>query len=300
MRINIYGNIVPEAASELSAELQGLQPEDVLEVHINSNGGSVVAGLAIYDLIAALPNKKIAIIEGIAASAATYAPLACNVIRMHSNATFMVHRAEAGLYGTIEDIETDLAYFRELQTKILQVYSARTGVATDELYNAMSKPIYMTAQQALEAGYIDEIIGDGAVAPHATNEERETGILHTLQNLAAKIGGLIKKPAETPQPTEAENAARVEAEAAQNAIIEVKSAYEERIANMLQQHAVELEEAKRQTDAEYALRVANALSSMGIDANELPQSQEPENLKPQKLPTMARVRAAGLAALTGE
>lgn len=311
MRINLYGEITEESARTFVQALETMQPGESLELHINSGGGSVIGGLAIFDAIANKEGEKTAIIEGICASAATYAALACNTVKMQANATFMIHKAEAGLYGTLEDIENDLQFFRELQNKILNIYAARTGKTPEELYNEMPRPVYMTAEQAKAAGYVDVIIGAEESASPVTpeNSEHKSGILYTLKNLANMVGGIIKRPESPEEPAAEITAAKNEARAAQNALEDAQNelaAARRALAAQAEQnaaelaaerenHAAELAAARKLTEEEYSLRVANALAGLGLDPAGLPAAGEP---KKQNKDGLKLIAENGLAALT--
>lgn len=308
MRINLYGEITEESARDFVQALEAMQPGESLELHINSNGGSVIGGLAIFDAIANKDGEKTAIIEGICASAATYAALACNTVKMQANATFMIHKAEAGLYGTLEDIENDLQFFRELQNKILNIYAARTGKTPEELYNEMPRPVYMTAEQAKAAGYVDIIIGaeEPASPVNPENSEHKSGILYTLKNLANMVGGIIKRPEE---PAAEITAAKNEARAAQNALETAQNELADarralaaqaeqnaaELAAEREKHAAALEAARKLTEEEYSHRVANALAGLGLDPAGLPAAGEPKKATNDGLKLIAE---NGLAAFT--
>ena len=109
VEIFINGDISTDAANELLKELEFIKSNDEVKkvsFRINSNGGSVVAGLAMYDAISALSGvvETEAFIYGVCGSAATYPALACDKVKMTPNATFFIHLCEGGLYGTIEQI----------------------------------------------------------------------------------------------------------------------------------------------------------------------------------------------------
>ena len=109
IEIFINGEITTDSCNDLQKEIDYIKSsEEVKKVifRINSNGGSVVAGLAMYDSITSLSGivETEAYIYGVCGSAATYPALACDKVKMSPNSTFFVHLCEGGLYGTIEQI----------------------------------------------------------------------------------------------------------------------------------------------------------------------------------------------------
>lgn len=115
--------------------------------------------MAIYDSIARMPQEKKAVIIGLCASAATYGALACDVVEMRRNSTFMVHRVQGGLYGTLEEIERDLEYMAELEERMIAIYASKAIISLDEVRALVYKTTYLTAQQALDYGFVDYVDG---------------------------------------------------------------------------------------------------------------------------------------------
>jgi ATP-dependent protease ClpP protease subunit len=96
----------PEAAgtlAEFEKELNALGNVENLQVSIFSQGGDWATGVAIHNLLIRHPANKICIIDGLCASAATYAAMACEDIRIPTNASMLIHEASNGAYGTAKD-----------------------------------------------------------------------------------------------------------------------------------------------------------------------------------------------------
>lgn len=159
--IYLLGNITEESCVQFSKELSDAVESGATKIRlkINSGGGSVISALSIYDEISALQIDTEAIILGMCASAATYPALACNKILMQRNASFMIHRARGSVSGTCEEMSADLDFFEEVENRFITIYAAKTGKTTDEIIGMMDATTYMNAEQALENGFIDEIVG---------------------------------------------------------------------------------------------------------------------------------------------
>lgn len=183
---------------------------------INSGGGSVVSGLALYDLISAINSVETeAYIYGVCASAATYPALACDKVVMLPMGTFMIHPCTGGLYGTIEQIEADLEYFASLQNRVLAIYASKTGKSPEEIAEIWNPAKYFTAKEAFEYGFIDEVPGYSLerteTAPETPQDENEgedkpeedgailedsgdKSVIFSLKNVLNKCKELIKRP----------------------------------------------------------------------------------------------------------
>lgn len=146
-----------------TAALSGIAANEIT-LRINSPGGEVVEALAIHDLIKASDKRFTCEVYGICASAATLLALACDSIRMTANATWMVHEPSFTIGGTLAECDNLRETMSALRDKVYAIYSAATGkdVATLEADHAVDK--YYTATEALEYGWVSEIIDNAAPA----------------------------------------------------------------------------------------------------------------------------------------
>ena len=281
--ILITGEITTEAAHELQREIDALVANDVKQITfiIDSKGGSVVAGLAMYDAITALTNiETVCVIRGICGSAATYPALACDRVTIQPNATFFVHLCEGGLYGTIEEIQNDLVFFENLQNQVLAIYAVKTGRTADEIYNEIEKPKYYTAEQALQLNWVDEITG-GVITVTNENEleltntmtdevktENETPIF-SFKNILKKCKELIKADKEE---TELKNKVSEQAETIADLKNQIAAFEKEREAmtEELKNRLAELEFEKSQFKNALNNEVNKRIANLGYSVEELP------------------------------
>ena len=145
-------------AKDVNADLVALGSKDPINVRINSGGGSVFEGFAIYNMLA-LHNAKINIlIEGAALSIASVIAMAGDHIAMCENALFMVHDPSSGSWGGADDMRKQADMLDKVAGQIKTTYAARTGLSEDVVGELMSDETWMTADEALEHGFIDEVI----------------------------------------------------------------------------------------------------------------------------------------------
>jgi ATP-dependent protease ClpP protease subunit len=147
-------------AKAFAADL-GKLPKSVkrLDIHINSPGGSVSEANAIYSRLADHPSNKNIYVDGVSASAATIIQMVGHKIYMRANATMMIHLPMAIGMGNADDIRTVAAALDVHGEAMINLYAKRTGLERDELRDLMAKETWMTAQQAVDKGFADEVRG---------------------------------------------------------------------------------------------------------------------------------------------
>lgn len=133
-----------------------LEPKP-LYLHINSDGGSVHEGMAAVDCIR---NSKIpiyTIIEGRAASAATFMSIAGKKRYITENSILLIHQLSSGMWGKMTELEDEHENNKFFMEKIYSIYSKYTTVPKKELKNIMKRDIWWDADKALKYGFADDI-----------------------------------------------------------------------------------------------------------------------------------------------
>lgn len=310
--------ITAELLSELSAFVEEVERagEPDVTFYFNSNGGSVTAGMGMYDIISSMQANTTAKIIGVCASAATYPALACSKVEMAKNGTFMIHNVSGGLYGTIAEIKKDLDYMDDLEARMISIYAAKACITIDEIVTLVNATTYLTAQQALDYGFVDYVEGLEKSAVPGIQDEAEDldenkeenaepeGFVNKVLDLVGlkSKGEIIKRPEESIEDIK-NKIEDIKAE------LEAKNTELENIRNMYEIKERELNEQKARHDeminelkADYEnklenientikLEVHNRIAAIGID-NELPppiSTQAPINLS-------ETVRTSGLEA----
>lgn len=161
---------------------------DILDVFINSPGGSVFDGIAIHNLIKRFDAKVIVTIDGIAASIASVIAMAGSEIRMPKNTTMMIHNAIAGCYGTAEDMRRIAATLDGITDTIIDVYIDRTGIDKAKVKKMMSDETWMNAVQCKENGFCDKILED----EEADVKDMAFSMLNKFQNTPEHLRELSK------------------------------------------------------------------------------------------------------------
>lgn len=145
-------------------DLQALSDIKELRVYINSPGGDVFAGQAIYSMLRRHSATKVVFVDGLAASAASVVAMAGDRIVMPHNAMLMVHNPwtiAMGDANTFRAIADDLDKIRE---SLVAVYEAKTGLERERIIEMLDAETWMTAEEAVAMGFATEIEESKAVA----------------------------------------------------------------------------------------------------------------------------------------
>jgi len=141
--------------------LESENPEKDIALYINSPGGSVSAGLAIYDTMQFVKPDVSTICVGMAASMGALLLLGGAKGKRYAlpNSTIMIHQAAGGFSGTAADIEIRAREILRIQQRIREIVVHHTGQTMDRVARDSDRDFFMTPEQAKEYGIIDDVIG---------------------------------------------------------------------------------------------------------------------------------------------
>ena len=140
--------------------LESENPEKDISIYINSPGGSISAGLAIYDTMQFVKPSISTLCIGQAASMGSFLLSAGKKGKRFSlpNSRIMVHQPSAGFQGQDTDIEIHANEVLSLKKRLNEIYSKHTGKTVDEIKAALERDNFMTAESAKTFGLIDEVV----------------------------------------------------------------------------------------------------------------------------------------------
>jgi ATP-dependent Clp protease, protease subunit len=174
---------------------------------VNSPGGEVFAASAIRSILQDYPSKVTADIIGLAASAATFVVSGADHVRMRDTSLFMIHDPSTVAWGTADEFEMVLTVLRQVKESILNGYEAKTGKNREFLSEMMKEETWLTAEEAKELGFVDEVVsGNVAKAPAG---KMRAGFLNCLQGFAKAPEGYLEdegSPSSPPSPCDGEGA----------------------------------------------------------------------------------------------
>lgn len=155
-------------AKRISAALRSIGKRNVT-VQINSPGGDVFEGIAIYNLLRQHPARVTVDVMGIAASAASIIAMASDEIRMGLGSFLMVHNVWGCVCGNRHDMRDAAALFDQFDGALADIYVARSGAERPDVVDLMDGETYMNASDAVERGFAD-VVDDGLEAREAKAE----------------------------------------------------------------------------------------------------------------------------------
>lgn len=141
--------------NDIETALEQASGEDVL-ISINSGGGSVFAGSEIYELIRSYKGKIKIKVVGCAASAASVIAQAAES-EITPTGLFMIHNAKSYANGDYREMDKQSDFLKQVNTAITNAYIEKTGMEQKTLFALMDRETWMTAQEAVENGFIDSI-----------------------------------------------------------------------------------------------------------------------------------------------
>lgn len=166
----LRGEVTDEAANIIVAQLLFLDAEDAekdIYFYINSPGGSVNAGMAIYDTMQQIRSQVSTVCMGIAASMGSFLLSSGTKGKRCAlpNARIMIHQPSGGAQGKASDIEIaarEILYFREVLNQIL---AQNTGQSKEKIELDSQRDFFMSAEEAISYGLIDSVINSKLKVP---------------------------------------------------------------------------------------------------------------------------------------
>ena len=140
--------------------LEAQDPDKDIQMYINSPGGSVTAGMAIYDTMQYIKCDVSTICVGLAASMGAFLLSAGTKGKRIAlpNAEIMIHQPSAGTQGQITDMAIHLKRLETIKKRMNQIMADNTGHTLEEMTAACERDNFMTAEEAKEFGLIDKVI----------------------------------------------------------------------------------------------------------------------------------------------
>src|ERR1700733_3587354 len=140
--------------------LQMTDPKKPINLYINSPGGSVTAGLAIYDTMQFVTCDVATYCVGIAASMGAVLLAAGTRGKRYAlpNSDIMIHQVSGGTQGTASDVERTVEYMYKLKKRLISILAHHTGKTDEQIQSDSDRDYWITAQQAKDYGLVDEVV----------------------------------------------------------------------------------------------------------------------------------------------
>ena len=171
---------------------------DEVDVEINSPGGDVFAGLAIYNGLRASGKKINVKVLGLAASAASLVAMAGDTIEMPENAFMMIHNPWGFAMGGADEMRNTADVLDKIGTGLVSTYAKRTGKTDQEITALLDAETWMTAQEAVDAGFATSVTPALAVKASYSEDRLPENVRLAFKAQAPTTGA--SAPAEAPAP----------------------------------------------------------------------------------------------------
>lgn len=156
--IDSWGEWWGLSAKEFAATIDALPPSvTTIELLINSPGGEVYDGVAIVNMMRAHRARIVAVVQGIAASAASFIACAADETIMAPNSTLMIHNAWGMCVGNADEMVTYAALLEKLDGDMATIYTTKSAKPVEEVRGWMSAETFFTAEEAVAAGLADSV-----------------------------------------------------------------------------------------------------------------------------------------------
>ena len=191
----IEGNFI--AVDRFLRDLDDLKDKKNITVHINSVGGDLYGGIAIYNRLKALPGNVTTVNDGLAASAGSIIFQAGNTRKVHAGSNIMIHQAAGFLYGYYQtkDLKEAIKQLDAGNKAAVNVYAEASGREPEAMKAMLDKETWLTGQEAVDAGLADEVIGDDMPVSMSLTADRR----HMVVNgVSLSTRGMTNIPARIP------------------------------------------------------------------------------------------------------
>lgn len=194
------------SAKQFSDELKNL-PKTVneLSLRINSPGGDVFDGIAIYNRIKQLDAKVTVYIDGLAASIASIIALAGDEINIGEGALYMVHLPWTFAYGNRMELDNTVSRLMDVEEQMVSIYAKKSGLDRNEIKALLEAETWMDADQAIEKGFVDSRVEESVPIAASAIDSRwisrkpkhynsEVKVVESVKNeLKNKISGILAR-----------------------------------------------------------------------------------------------------------
>jgi len=270
-RIDLYDEIGGWGitAKDFIDEINSLGDVENVDLHINSGGGCIITGNSICTALKQWSAHVTVYIDSLAASMASVVAMAGDEIRMADNAFLMIHNPWTLSMGDSEQLRKDADLLDKMKLNIMNAYS-RSNYSAEELTELMDAGTWLTAQEALEAGFIDKIDGKiemAASVKSLTNFNEKSGVKLPFEKMVMSINAQHESDLENlnQELTSANNQLAENATTIANLLSKVEeqekalNTANENIESKKADHEIALAEAKKVTDAAVATKAAELM-----------------------------------------
>lgn len=212
VEVNLYGEVVSNVPtdfwtgerveglyivlSDFLNDMETIKDKKNVTFHINSPGGEVFAGVSIYNRMKEFTGNVTTIVDGLAASAASIIAQGGKTRKVCNGSLTMIHGASSFMIGyyNANQLKDDWNKINAIDKSISEIYASCTGIDKEKIKNMMVKTTWMSAQEAVENGFADEVVDSGTV----TMSLNQSKSLLTVNGITMNARGLFELPDNIP------------------------------------------------------------------------------------------------------
>ena len=212
VEVNLYGEVVSNVPtdfwtgerveglyivlSDFLNDMETIKDKKNVTFHINSPGGEVFAGVSIYNRMKEFTGNVTTIVDGLAASAASIIAQGGKTRKVCNGSLTMIHGASSFMIGyyNANQLKDDWNKINAIDKSISEIYASCTGIDKEKIKNMMVKTTWMSAQEAVENGFADEVVDTGTV----TMSLNQSKSLLTVNGITMNARGLFELPDNIP------------------------------------------------------------------------------------------------------
>lgn len=172
-------------AKSFRTELAALGQVSTINLRINSPGGDVFDGVAIYNALAQHPARIVVDVDGLAASIASVIAMAGDEIRIAANAMMMIHNPQGMAVGDSVEMQRTAALLDHVKGSLVDTYKQRTGNTAAQLGAWMDDETWLTAETAVQHGFADRVAAEQAVTARFARLENYRNVPKSLKSADA-------------------------------------------------------------------------------------------------------------------
>lgn len=159
-KIYVYDSIGGEGIMALDIIKELADAEGEINVHINSGGGSVSQGIAIYNALKEYNGKVHVKVDGLAASIASVIAMAGDTVTMAEGSLLMVHLPWTMIAGNANDLRKEAEVLDQHKETLIDIYESNSPLGRDEIEAMLAEETWLTAAEAYELGIVTDIAGE--------------------------------------------------------------------------------------------------------------------------------------------
>ena len=197
-RIYLSGYVGYDLTSTMVKQWLDEANGEEIEIHLNTQGGIVTEGIAIYDLIDKYTGKKSCLMGGLVASIGSYIATACQKVVAQDITVYMVHNAANWCFGDYHDMQNEAESLEKLNKHIADRLSRFSKKGIDEVLNLMDEETWYYGKEIVDAGFATDFLETGKASDQASNvlDIEKYKYHERLKSVAAYFGNPPEKPKE--------------------------------------------------------------------------------------------------------